>query len=67
MSLPWGNAALPNYADNDLGWAADNGWAAAYWGSDNVPRLVEIKCRLDPDGIFSTAKQTIRCPDDAKR
>ena len=67
MSLPWGNAAFPNYADNDLGWAADNGWAAAYWGSDNVPRLVEIKCRLDPDGIFSTAKQTIRCPDDAKR
>ena len=29
----------------------EKGWPQAYWGS-NYPRLVEIKKKYDPDGLF---------------
>jgi FAD/FMN-containing dehydrogenase len=43
--------AYVNYCDLDLG----DGYAKAYWG-DNLPRLMTIKARLDPNNIFKHAQ-----------
>lgn len=46
MSGYGSGAAYQNYIDPELG-----GWEQAYYGS-NLGRLMEIRARYDPDGIF---------------
>jgi FAD/FMN-containing dehydrogenase len=44
---PWGSGRVfPNFPDPDL-----EDWAQAYYGS-NYDRLVRIKARYDPAGLF---------------
>lgn len=44
-----------NYIDRDL-----PNWAYAYYG-DNLPRLQQIKCNIDPQNAFNYA-QGLVCP-----
>ncbi len=48
---PWlGDAAYVNYAD-----ASISDYARAYWGA-NLPRLQQVKRRVDPHGLFTFAQ-----------
>jgi len=56
MQSFWGNDSYMNYKDNDL-----LAWEEAYWGLSSVPKLGKVKCRYDPDNVFSSMKQSIIC------
>jgi Berberine and berberine like len=44
---PWGSGRVfQNFADPDL-----DDWAEAYYGT-NYDRLVQVKARYDPGGVF---------------
>jgi FAD/FMN-containing dehydrogenase len=44
---PWGSGRVyPNFPDPDL-----DDWAQAYYGA-NYARLVKIKAKYDPHGVF---------------
>ena len=38
----------------------ENRWQHSYWGS-NYPRLLEIKRKYDPDGLFFVHNTRILC------
>jgi FAD/FMN-containing dehydrogenase len=47
----WGSGGVyPNFPDPDL-----DRWADAYWGAGRE-RLLRIKARYDPDGVFSSTR-----------
>ena len=54
---PWASGMVyPNYPDADL-----TDWARAYHG-DNLPRLMCVMARYDPDGVCRFAR-SIPLPD----